>query len=664
MLNRFFGPSVVFSSLALVIQWSVHTAFAHRSLPSGITCGSQFASPETPLVIPNPEISWANYAIYDCDNPVSWYEAAGSKDQEFKFTVTVPVIERFEDVRMTAVIIGEGLPQLLQDDSKFVPPSVLNYMSANNLGGVMFNSPVEQSTCDHLTSPEMAVETTIEQDRCHFYEPFGGSNLWVIMDDVYKLPTTGTYKIAVYEENQSTAKASFACCDWPEDFRTQFDLPESSCEACGSDASNPAWSSLFFEHKSMEAYGGYPPLQDCAADTTPVNLPSGDQCPIKVDAGGNLGIEVQQPESCKLGCSKDGECHSHNVLGECTHELEWSLSPKFGGATVTKVTIFKGDKIKFTAFADQLAHNLFEMKDEASLEDCSFDDSTSLAGVEEINIGHEVVFDEAGTFYFSCLITNHCMIGQKLTVEVKDAAEGLRCHSHDTPKNTESSSDGLPLECGEGLFNARSVGNKDYGAASDNECAEQCVSDIALSFMSGVERGSCADLGFTSGVESKVITLAGSPLPVNVFVAKRVVSNDASIASDSSCHCHSYEEISCNEDDALYREHIDEIEEFCTGVLSGDDVCPYKCFQPIEVLHLHYLECPSRAKDATYMSIDATNKCHIAAEAPPGTSGCDTDESSTIPPNYDLSDDSGSSSALQSIGALWGMAVALVLSLC
>lgn len=660
-MNRFFGPSVAFISLALVSQWNIPTAFAHRSLPSGVTCGSQFASPETALVIPNPEISWANYAIYDCDHPVNWYEAAGTKDQEFKFTITIPVIERFEAVRMNAVIIGEGLPPISQDDinDSFVPASVLDYMTANNLGGVVFNSPVDQSTCDHLTSPEMATEVTVKDGRCHFYEPFGGSNLWVVMDDVYKLPTTTTYKIAVYEENQSTAKASFACCDWPEDFTTQFEMPESTCEACGTQTSNPAWASLFFEQKSMAVYGGYPPLQDCAADSTPVTLPQSDKCPSTSDADVN---EVQQPESCALGCGKDGECHSHNVFGECTHELEWSLSPKFGDANVTKVVIFKGDTIKFTGIADQLAHNLFEMKDEAALDGCSFDDSTSLAGVEEINIGHEVVFDEAGTFYFTCAITNHCMIGQKLAVEVKDSTEGLRCHAHSSiSKNPATSDITLPLECPAGLVNARSVGNKDYGAPSENMCAEQCAPEIAISYMSGVELGSCAELGFTSNVEAKTLTIAGSPLPVNVFVGMKVEDDGVDLSSSTiTCHCHSYEKISCDEDDALYREHIDEIEEYCTGILSGDETCPYKCFQPIEVLHLHYLECPSRVKDATYTAIDVTHKCHIAAEAPSGTSGCDTDETPNDMTKKDPLEDSGSS-ALRSFDALVGLVVTIVL---
>merc|ERR1719491_444417 len=94
----------------------------------------------------------------------------------------------------------------------------------------------------------------------------------------------------------------------------------------------------------MAVYGGYPPLQNCATNQAPIELPYGDQCPPPDQ---DSGI-IDQPESCVLGCGKDGECHSHNVFGECIHELEWSLSPKFGEANVTKVIIFKGDMVRFS----------------------------------------------------------------------------------------------------------------------------------------------------------------------------------------------------------------------------------------------------------------------------------------------------------------------------
>ena len=641
---------------------------AHRSLPSGITCGSQFASPETALVIPNPAISWATYSMFTCEDPVQWFEASASANQELKFTVTVPVLDRFEFVRMSAVFLGPGLPPISPQDTT-LPDSVRQYAAEAGVGGVVFDSPLDQSSCDHLTSEEMKRETTVKDGRCHFYEPFGGSNLWVVMDEVLTIPFSfqdggGVYKIAVYEQFRSTAKASFACCDWPEDFATPFELPETECEVCGTNPKdNAAWTSLFYEQKTMEEFAGYPPLQDClAADPIPVELPQGEQCPPLPTADDML---MQQPEGCVLGCSSSGECHSHNVFGGCVHVLDWVLEPKFGDAAVKNVVIFKGDTIKFKhTMEDGFVHDVWQLADDQAFEQCSFDGATNLAGVEDVAIGHDITFDEAGTYHFTCSIgcdtpvssmtaesrqadLCHCTIGQKLTVEVKDPTEGLRCHSHTQTQNGHAhtehghthsdhshehtdhhnhkrkASESLvsPLSCPEGLENARTVNNSVYGAMGEDECSEQCTSPMALSFMTGVELGSCIDLGFVFNPTMKTVRPAGSPSDVEVRVSS---SNEM---EESDCHCHSYEEIVCPEnetpEDTLYVEHIDEIVEYCQGILDGTETdCPYKCFQPIEVLHLHYIECPSRPVDPIYAAVNATNLCHIAADAPAGTDEC------------------------------------------
>jgi len=595
---------VVFAALLIV------TTMAHRSLPSGITCGPQFSSPDTPLTIPNPTISWSNDGIYTCDNPINWLEAAADADQELKFTITVPVIDRFVDVRMSAVFIGPGLPTLLASQNTGVPNSVLQYAADNAMGGMVFKSPQDQSTCNHLTSQIMIDASTVKDGRCHFYEPFTSSNLWVVMDRIISATESGTYKVAVYEENGFTAKASFACCDWPEDFLTPYSIPESTCPACGTSSSNPAWSSLFYEQKTMAEYGGFPPIQNCNTNTDIIKYPSEDMCP-PLD-----NDDDDQPEICDLACNNQGECHSHNVFGGCTYSLDWNIDSKFGDASVSRVIIFMGDKIRFSAPAT-LPHNLFELTNESSLDQCDFTGSTSIALVTEIFAGHEIAFDVAGIFYFSCSIGSHCNAGQRLTVEVKDVLEGLRCHRLD---KQEKNSNAL-VQCQAGQVNARAIDNMAYGSLNANECAEFCSSPVALSFMPGVEVGSCSELSFKYNPLKIIITPSGSPADIEVVVFSNTEES-------TECHCHSYEEIPCpgeeNENDMLYDEHIQEIATFCTGVLNGSEGdCPYKCFQPMEVLHLHYIECPNRMKDAMYQLVDATNKCHIGAPAPlEGSTGC------------------------------------------
>ena len=675
----------LYTWIFLASSFLLGVVHGHRSLPSGITCGEQFSSPDTPLIIPNSEISWANYGIYTCDHPIQWYEVSNVEPtQELKFTVTVPVLERFQDVRMAVTILGPGLPQLPDSSNvpgtrAIIPDEIRQYATQNNVGGVIFLSPDTQSTCDHLTNMEMIVESSVKSGRCHFYEPFGDSNLWVVLDDILRVPATagGTYKIAVYEQYGSTAKASFACCDWPEDFVTQYNIQDTECEVCGTDPTkNPAWLSLFYEEKTMINFGGYPPKQNCLVNSSPIPLPGGTKCPRFIDVDDNDSAGGNQAQNCNLGCTTDGECHSHNVYGECTHVLDWSLEPKFGNAPVKNVIIFKGDTIRFKSDdGDNLVHDLYQLvDDDRSYQECDFVGSKSLAGIEDISIGYDVTFDQPGTYYFTCSIgcggtpsmsgntaqtrqadgssssSCHCTMGQKLTVEVKDPTEGLQCHTHEVgSQHTHNggsrrmaSETASPLTCPAGMDNARIVNEPTYGAMNENECAEQCASPNAISFMTGVEVGSCVDLGYSYNAVTSTVRPPGSPVEIQV----RVTTNNENrkptgISSSSTCHCHSYEEIKCSgDDDKLYDEHIAEIEEYCQGILGGSEIdCPYKCYQPMEVLHLHYIECPSRPIHPTYAAIDATNMCHIAAAAPSGTNDCPEVELPVDTSNLEKDDD-------------------------
>jgi len=91
--------------------------------------------------------------------------------------------------------------------------------------------------------------------------------------------------------------------------------------------------------------------------------------------------------------------------------------------------------------------------------------------------------------------------------------------------------------------------------------------------------------------------------------------------SDEPCHCHSYEEILCSaKGDALYDEHIKEITQYCQGIVDGTEkTCPYNCFQPFEVLHLHYLSCKYRSPHELFLKVQATAKCHLAERSKDGS---------------------------------------------
>jgi hypothetical protein len=195
-----------------------------------------------------------------------------------------------------------------------------------------------------------------------------------------------------------------------------------------------------------------------------------------------------------------------------------------------------------------------------------------------------------------------------LTVEpvLPHSSEGVSCHSH---SQTSSAATSTPLTCVDGEALVRVVGNADYGATDETECAEFCTLSSAVQLMEGVELGSCSDIGYMNNPVTLTLQPSGSSEDVEVRV--------------STCHCHSYEEINCpdgdGQDDALYDEHIEEIEQYCIGILDGsEEDCPYECYQPMGVLHVHYMECESREIDPTFIAVNATEKCHIAVNASSG----------------------------------------------
>jgi hypothetical protein len=113
---------------------------------------------------------------------------------------------------MSVAFIAEGLP--VMTNATNVPSDVLAYQTSQpGLGIAVFKSPVDQTTCDHLQM-FMRESSSVVDGRCHFYEPFGGSNSWVTLDEELVAPVAGLVKIAFYSEDGTTAKAGFAGLAW------------------------------------------------------------------------------------------------------------------------------------------------------------------------------------------------------------------------------------------------------------------------------------------------------------------------------------------------------------------------------------------------------------------------------------------------------------------
>jgi hypothetical protein len=652
-------------------------ATAHRSLPSGVTCGNQFSSPDDALNIPDPLISWATYRIVTCDAPVAWWKGHFDAGQNIEYTLGVPVLERFVDTRVAVVIIGPGLPTLV-DDAEVVPQEI-SYDIGDGEGAVLMVAPEDQSTCDHIKSEEMRTHTDIKDDKCHFYEEYGGAHSWVQIDEQLFAADAGVYRFAVFNTKKTTTKLWFACCDWPEDFTTPHEIPVADCPYCGTKATFGKYMSHFYEQKDMVAHAGFPALQNCAVEPGLPAQPRDTQCPDET----TVGIRVQ-PESCQLGCV-NGECHSHNIFGECTYDLEWRTPhPVLGHSNVSKLVLFKGDSVFFKK-AGWSDHNLVEAQSAEHLEKCDLRQHTERGNTEDIKGGIAIQFEEEGTHFYSCTFPDHCTMGQVLTVEVKDASEGQRCHEDHEEEELVVRLASEEDACPPGEVQAHVVGDASYGLRAA-QCGEMCMMEAAMKWVEGGALGHCKDLDYTRYLESRRVQPDGSPVKVTVKIFEkpcaddlhqvRIVGNaeygaqgmqcseacfemmamafldtidgaagtckDAGFpeylhttdvtpvgkptmavhvyAKPSNCHCHSYEEIKCDEEGQdLYDEHVDELREHCAGIIAGTAAtCPYKCFQPFEVMHLYYMECSTRPVHNLFKLIEATGQCHKAARLPAG----------------------------------------------
>jgi len=651
---------------------------SHRTIPEGTTCGLQFSTAEDPLVIPDPSISWATYRNVGCDGPVIYLSAELEESQPIAITIGVPEIERLAPLRPRALITGPGLPALTSEELALLPDEVAAPTGAN--GGIILESPVNQSTCEHLDSEPMAVSATVKDDRCHFYEPFGGSNSWVLIDYAGEAADAGEYTLATWipgpegGDDTQSGKIWVACCEWPEDFATPFDFPEPECSTCGANTETRnmgmgKWMEAFYEQNGFEG-ATFPPVVSCSskdAATSNEGAETGEslvQCrealtlpdppPNEMELWmienadsmtgmSTPGLETSSPPTTgpalssaeasgvKSECVLHGnspELHSHNAFGGCEYPVEWTeTGGRFedaannGGDLPATFRAFVGDTLSLNGGAP-----LFEVASEEALKACDLSAAVELSPSVE---GFKFDFSEAGNRY---LIGDAaaCAAGAQLEVELKDASEGLFCHEHTTQRRRLLQGQACTAPGTVAIRMQGEAGEMFDGAA--DECIEFCSPSFVTNFMQGAEEGSCADAGFSTLAREETKQPVGSPMAVDITVftaggagaavepgseeagGEQAVSGNAGPAT-SECHCHSYEEIECGpEGDALYEEHVLEIQEYCVD-LEDASTCPYKCMQPWGVLHLHYKECSLREPFQEWLAV-SESLCHVATDAP------------------------------------------------
>jgi len=141
----------------------------------------------------------------------------------------VPVVERFQSLRVELLLLGPGLPSLSQSDKDLIPAEVSGTTIFQNAGGYLHRAPDDQSNCDHL-GMVMKGASTIRDGRCDFYEPFGRSNTWWIVEAETDLPQDAAdYYVVVWPRLSQTGKVNIAVGTWVENFFTPYPQPTPTC---------------------------------------------------------------------------------------------------------------------------------------------------------------------------------------------------------------------------------------------------------------------------------------------------------------------------------------------------------------------------------------------------------------------------------------------------
>ena len=278
------GRSSLFQGRCLLLLGLAH---AHRRATTIPSCDGDFGSSATALPIPSADISWSMKHYLDCTHRAVWMTGTTpSAGFEYYVGVGIPPTERHASLRADAVVIGASLPALTAAELAAIPDAV-KADEAFVPNGYLHASPADQSSCAHLDDV-MRDASTVRDGRCDFYEPYGDTHSWRVLDaDKNALPVSGeTFYTVVWFQEHTSGKIGIAMGNWVENFWMPFDLAEPDCSRDLDDFS--------------EKLGG-----DYAA-----------ALPVATCDGTDIAVVGDASESCELGATCD-DCEAYEMMMGC-----------------------------------------------------------------------------------------------------------------------------------------------------------------------------------------------------------------------------------------------------------------------------------------------------------------------------------------------------------
>jgi hypothetical protein len=182
--------SITIISISIICMVSLmilpQFVYAHKPLPSH--SNDNFADA---TIIPDPGVSWAIYKELDRSD-VQFYRFDGQKGERLFVQMTIPDMTQYRSFAPTVVLIGDGLNETPLTNAKNSEIDVLPAAETEIEGASSAGNVAVIVEYDSSAPPEK------------FFEPFTQTSYLIRQElTIDRLPSTGSYMLAVYDKKES-----------------------------------------------------------------------------------------------------------------------------------------------------------------------------------------------------------------------------------------------------------------------------------------------------------------------------------------------------------------------------------------------------------------------------------------------------------------------------
>lgn len=309
----------------------------HRPLTVGTSCGQQFSTYDTALLVPDITTQWMVNRTVTCDGQTLWmnfFVPADRVGQQIHVTAgslhprSGGQAGRFSNLRFDAAIFGPGMPALNINLIRASNPAVVVPPALSNSGNV-YLSVQDQSTCQAskwmggLIPPAVSVVDGV----CTYFDPVSQTYMTVVLDELPTIMQPGMHYVAFWVRGGFTGKlwASVGLNGGVEDFTSRFVAPPATCN-CGDQG---YMDSNFFEVAPLPSFPE-PSLTVCNVQPAPSLV---SYCPATVSTVtrppmtwyGNPGL-VTPNSSWLVGCGSLLTCPLAGIFAGSVIRMQTAMA--------------------------------------------------------------------------------------------------------------------------------------------------------------------------------------------------------------------------------------------------------------------------------------------------------------------------------------------------